>query len=145
MASDLGMISPIHRISSDIWGAMGVTNFSEVYANLSPNAVAAVPSLHSAYPMLFFMFFVKLFGWRKVWWAAIYPISMWIGVTYLGEHYVIDAILGAAYAVVAYVLTMGFFAWKAKRQFDVAKKVQIVQAWTMVHVRRLVIGEEQPK
>ncbi len=109
MASELGYIEPIHRISSDIWYAMGVTNFSEIYNNLSPNPVAAVPSLHAAYPTLFFIFAVKLFGLRKSWWLAIYPISIWLGIVYLGEHYVIDVILGAVYAVGAYAVTMGVF------------------------------------
>lgn len=111
MASDLGYIAPLHRISSDVWAAMGVTNFSEVYANLSPNAVAAVPSLHSAYPLLFAMFIVRLFSWGRVWWVMLYPVSMWVGVVYLGEHYVIDAVLGAAYALAAYYASLALFAW----------------------------------
>lgn len=102
MASDLGYIDPIHRISSDIWYAMGVTNFSEFYANLSPNPVAAVPSLHSAYPLLFVMYAWRLFGFKKSWWLLVYPVSMWIGVVYLGEHYVVDVVAGALYAVGAY-------------------------------------------
>lgn len=114
MASDLGYIEPIHRISSDIWYAMGVTNFSEVYSNLSPNPVAAVPSLHSAYPLLFVLFLAKLFSWKRTWWLMFYPISVWLGVVYLGEHYVIDAILGALYAYLAYAASGLFFADKTK-------------------------------
>lgn len=113
MASELHYIDPIYRVSSDVWAAMGVTNFSEVYANLSPNAVAAVPSLHSAYPLLFVMFLVRAFGWRRMWWTYVYPISMWIGVVYLGEHYAVDVILGALYAIAAYHTTMYYFAWRA--------------------------------
>jgi hypothetical protein len=119
MASDLGYIEPIHRISSDIWAAMGIENFSQVYANLSPNPVAAVPSLHSAYPLLFVMFLIKAFGWKKMGWLLIYPVSMWIGVTYLGEHYVIDAILGALYAIAAYYVTMAMFDWARKNDWDI--------------------------
>jgi hypothetical protein len=113
MASDLGYIAPIHRISSDIWYAMGVTNFSEVYANLSPNAVAAVPSLHAAYPLLFVLFLNTMFGWRRLWWAMFYPVSVWVGIVYLGEHYVVDAVLGIIYALTIYALTMRYVAWRA--------------------------------
>ena len=102
MASDLGYIDPIYRISSDIWRAMGVQDFSAFYANLSPNAVAAVPSLHSAYPLLFVLYLWRLFDVRKTWWLFAYPLAMWIGVVYLGEHYVVDSLLGALYAVAAY-------------------------------------------
>lgn len=114
MASDLHFFAPIHRISSDVWAAMGVTNFSEIYANISPNAVAAVPSLHSAYPLMFVLFLSRAFGWRKMLWTWIYPLSMWLGVVYLGEHYIFDVVLGVLYAVTAYVATMQYFAWRAR-------------------------------
>lgn len=118
MASDAHFITQIHRISSDVWAAMGVSNFSEVYNNISPNPVAAVPSLHSAYPLLFVLFLVKAFGLKRVWWAFAYPVSMWIGVVYLGEHYVFDVALGIIYAVAAFFGTMWLFDWLQKRGFD---------------------------
>jgi hypothetical protein len=101
MASELGHISPLHRIPSDIWGTMGL-NFSQIYPELSPNLVAAVPSLHSAYPLLIILVVAKLFGLRRTSWMFLYPFSVWVGVVYLGEHYVIDVVLGALYAVVAF-------------------------------------------
>ena len=112
MASQNGYIEPIHRISSDIWSAMGVTNFSQIYNNLSANEVAAVPSLHAAYPTLMLLFMARAFGWRRVWWLAFYPVSLWIGIVYLGEHYVFDAILGIGYAWGAYYASVRIFAWK---------------------------------
>lgn len=112
MAKELGYIAePLHRISSDIWAAMGIQNFSEIYANLPANPVAAVPSLHSAYPMLFSLFIVSIYGFKKYWWVFLYPISMWIGVVYMGEHYVIDAILGAGYATLAFYISHRYFKW----------------------------------
>ena len=118
MASELGYIEPIHRISSDIWHAMGFQDASQLYADLSPNKVAAVPSLHSAYPLLFVLYFWRLFGWRNTWWLIAYPVSMWIGVVYLGEHYVIDAILGALYTIAAYYLAK----WAARKLAAYAPK-----------------------
>jgi hypothetical protein len=102
---------PMRRISSDIWWAMGVKNFTELYNNIPANQVAAVPSLHSAFPMLFSMFVTGLFGMKRFWWVYIYPISMWVGVTYMGEHYVIDVILGALYAVLAYYASVWGYQW----------------------------------
>lgn len=92
------------RISSEIWRAMGIENFSEVYSKLSPNEVAAVPSLHSAYPLLASLFVIAAFGIKRVWWILIYPISMWIGVVYLGEHYVFDIIIAILYVALVYVV-----------------------------------------
>lgn len=112
MASLHGYIDePMRRVSSDIWWAMGITNFSEIYDNLPANPVAAVPSLHSAYPLLFSLFITGLFGLKRFWWVYIYPVSIWVGVVYTGEHYVIDVILGALYAVLAYYASEYIFDW----------------------------------
>ena len=112
MASLHGYIDePMRRVSSDIWWAMGITNFSEIYDNLPANPVAAVPSLHSAYPLLFSLFITGLFGMKRFWWVYVYPVSVWIGVVYTGEHYVIDVILGALYALAAYWASDLAYSW----------------------------------
>lgn len=136
MASELGLIEPLHRISSDIWQAMGVTNFSAVYASLSPNQVAAVPSLHAAYPVLFVLFTSKLFGLGKTWWLWFYPLSVWLGIVYLGEHYVIDVILGLAYALAAYGGTMAYFKWRAKNPSSFKKHYSRGYDWGYARAQR---------
>jgi membrane-associated phospholipid phosphatase len=135
MASDLHYVEPIHRISSDVWAAMGVSNFSEVYANLSPNPVAAVPSLHSAYPLLFVLFLAKAFG-PRAWLFIIYPVSMWIGVVYLGEHYIFDVIAGALYAVVAFFASLRFFAWARVHPWRFPTDYERGYAWGHAKTRR---------
>ncbi|MDX6742851.1 phosphatase PAP2 family protein [Actinocorallia sp. A-T 12471] len=101
MSSSYGYIEPIHRVSYDIWTAVGIDSPDTLYSKLSPNLVAAVPSLHSAFPLLIFLFLVRSFGLRRVWWAALYPVSMWVGVVYLGEHYVFDVLCAIAYTAAA--------------------------------------------
>ena len=114
MAKELGYIGePLHRVSSDIWAAMGIQDFSEAYSRLPANPVAAVPSLHSAYPLLFALFVIIAFG-KKYAWVLIYPVSMWIGVVYMGEHYVFDVVLGAIYAVSAVYGGLSFMHWYRK-------------------------------
>lgn len=108
LAAQLGYIPPIHRISSDVWWALGVHDFSTLYSKFSPNEVAAVPSLHSAYPVMILLFLRQAFGWRWALAFVWYPISMWIGVVYMGEHYVFDVILGIVYALAAYGITNWF-------------------------------------
>lgn len=102
MASDYGLIEPIHRVSSDVWYALGVNDFSTFYSQVSPNPVAAVPSLHSAYALMFALFVVTLFKtkWKHVAW--VFPLLMIVGTVYQGEHYVIDALIGWLYTVVAF-------------------------------------------
>ena len=103
LASELGKIEPIHRISSDVWAAFGVKNFSTYYQQLSPNPVAAMPSLHAAYPFLFTLIARRLWGNRAFLITLLYPISVWIGIVYLGEHYVVDALAGILYAILSYL------------------------------------------
>lgn len=112
------------RVSSDVWWAMGVDNFSEVYAQLPANEVAAVPSLHSAYPLLFSMFVAGIFGVKKYWWVYVYPVSMWVGVVYLGEHYVVDVILGALYAALAYHASVWGYRWYYKPNSPLRLKME---------------------
>lgn len=119
MAKDMGYIAePLYRVSIDVWWALGVTNFSEVYANLSPNAVAAVPSLHSAYPLIATVFLFKAFGWRRCWWLVSYPISMWVGVVYLGEHYVFDILAAVVFVAAGLAAVKYGFVWWRKSRVD---------------------------
>lgn len=102
MASDKGLIEPITRISSHVWYALGIHDFPSVYNKISPNPVAAMPSLHAAYSMLFALFITKLFKTKWRWVAWLYPALIWVGTIYQGEHYAIDAIVGILYALFGY-------------------------------------------
>jgi hypothetical protein len=105
MASDAHLIPKITKLSSQIWWAWGVRSVPTIYASFNPNPVAAVPSLHAAYPMLDLLFVHKFFGRKAAIPFAIYPISVWIGVVYLGEHYVFDVLMGILYAVGTFYAT----------------------------------------
>jgi membrane-associated phospholipid phosphatase len=67
------------------------------------NNVAAMPSLHAAFAVLF-----SLYLWRLVPRAArallaLYPFAMSFALVYSGEHYVVDCIAGGVYAIVTYM------------------------------------------
>lgn len=103
MASDLGYIEPIERISSHVWAALGIHDFPSVYNKISPNPVAAVPSLHAAYATLFAIFAITLFKTRWRFLSITYPVFIYFGTIYQGEHYLIDELLGGLYAIGAYL------------------------------------------
>lgn len=105
LASDLGYIQQVTRISSNVWSSLGLSDFPSIYDQVSPNSVAAVPSLHAAWATLVAIFVYKLFGKKWGLLAAVYPLIIYVGTIYQGEHYAFDAILGIVYAVVAYLLT----------------------------------------
>lgn len=111
LASDKGLIEPITRVSSFVWAAFGIHDFPSVYNKISPNPVAAVPSLHAAYAILFGLYLTRLFKSKWMHLAWIYPALIWVGTVYMGEHYLIDAILGGIYAVAAYWAAPPFVRW----------------------------------
>ena len=78
------------------------------------NDVAAVPSLHAAYTMLICLFLWPRLNrrWRPL--LAAYPIGMGLSLIYLGEHYLIDILLGWAYAAVAVYAV----SWVADRRAE---------------------------
>jgi hypothetical protein len=72
-----------------------------LYGSISGNAVAAFPSLHSAYPLLAFLF-VRNRWPRASWLLLVWSVAIWFAVVYLAHHYVIDVVAGMAFAVGAY-------------------------------------------
>ncbi|MBI2600088.1 phosphatase PAP2 family protein [Candidatus Daviesbacteria bacterium] len=95
-----------------------------IYNNFDPNPVAAVPSLHAAYPFLVLLLSLKFFG-KKALLFIPYILGVWFSIVYLGEHYVIDVVLGVIYTLVTLLLT-GFIHYHLPRlaklkSFAVAK------------------------
>lgn len=117
----------IHKVVDFVVAQIGWGwDFSQVYNHLNPNQVAAMPSLHSAYPWLAFLVLRNL-DKKKALFFLPYPILVWLSVVYLGEHYVIDVIAGIIYASVAYYVvyhnrTINHLAHKGYKRF---RQIQI--------------------
>lgn len=105
LAAQNHYIEPIVRVSSSVWFSLGIHNFPSLYNHIAPNPVAAVPSLHAACATLFSLFVFKLYGRRWGLLSLIYPVLIYVGVVYEGEHYAFDVITGILYAVVFYLFT----------------------------------------
>lgn len=72
-----------------------------LYGSISGNPVAAMPSLHSAYPLLAFLF-VRT-RWPRVSLVLLaWSMAIWFAVVYLGHHYAIDVAAGILFATGAY-------------------------------------------
>jgi hypothetical protein len=84
------------------------------YHTLNPNQVAAMPSLHAAFPWLVFLMLWQVAG-KKALWFLPYCLWLWFSIVYIGEHYVVDAIAGIFYASTVYILGKNLFAWLEKR------------------------------
>jgi hypothetical protein len=127
MASNLGYIEPISRVSSSVWFTLGINDFPSLYNQVAPNPVAAVPSLHAAYATLFSMFVIKFFKSRWSYASIVYPLLIYVGTVYQGEHYAIDEILGAVLAIAAFY-TSPYVVSKADALFLHTRRVVTRQA-----------------
>lgn len=76
---------------------MGYPLFNGMYAK-NANVFAAIPSLHSAYPVLPFYFAVKKRLKLASWVFFIICVGIWFAAVYSRHHYIIDVILGIACA-----------------------------------------------
>ena len=108
LASDEGALEPTDRIVRFVSDAAPFDFFGAVWEHGAryANDVAAVPSLHAAYALL-----ITIFLWPLAsrWWRiplAAYPVAMAFALVYTAEHYVIDVLLGWAYAVAAALAVM---------------------------------------
>jgi membrane-associated phospholipid phosphatase len=88
------------------------------YDEVHPNPDAAIPSLHAGYAFLVFLFVTTL-AWRTRWrvWATgvagSYVLLQLVASIYTGNHYVVDALIGYAYAGAAFAAVL--YAWRRLR------------------------------
>lgn len=108
LAAKEGAIEPVARITSSGWAVLGLPKAGVLldHGQGQVNLVAAVPSLHTAFAVLMCAVLLPVAHW---WWQravlVAYAVTMPLVLVWGGEHYVVDTLLGAAYAV-AIVLLM---------------------------------------
>ncbi len=117
-ASQKGVVPPLVRLSSRGWFELHMNHAGNLLAGAQAgaNAVAAMPSLHTATATIVAFFLIP----RVPKWArlplACYPLLMGAILVYSGEHYVIDLLMG--YLLGAFVLVSNSWAerkWYARR------------------------------
>ena len=119
MASLAGFLPHVNRILGTAFSEFrDPISLPTIYTKLGINMVAAVPSLHAAYPLLTALFIGEKAP-KLLPLLALYVFSVWMAVIYLGEHYAFDVFAGAIYAVFAYVLVV---YWPVFRTIMTARK-----------------------
>lgn len=72
--------------------------FKSLYEK-SSNVFAAMPSLHSAYPLIVFYYGIKnKLGWVNILFAIV-MVGIWFAAIYTSHHYVLDVIAGIICAI----------------------------------------------
>jgi membrane-associated phospholipid phosphatase len=97
-----GVIAPVVRGSARGWIWLHVNHAGNLLSEgqVASNAVAAMPSLHTAFATIIALFLAERVHSRWRWLFALYPLAMGCALVYLGEHYVVDLIAGVVYALV---------------------------------------------
>ncbi|MGI9602008.1 MAG: phosphatase PAP2 family protein, partial [Acidimicrobiales bacterium] len=105
LAARTGELAPVERIAGRGWRAVGLESADRALdkGQAAVNLVAALPSLHAAYPALIAAFFWTRapVAWRPV--LAAYPLLMAFTLVVSGEHYVFDVLVGWLYVAVVMV------------------------------------------
>jgi hypothetical protein len=117
LASLHGALSPTTKVIDDIWIHLGARSAASVLSSNShlANPVAAMPSLHAAYPFLLMLFFWRSAG-RYRWLLPLYPLAMGFTLVYSAEHFVIDILAGWLYATVVFIVgNWAFDRWVNRR------------------------------
>jgi hypothetical protein len=84
--------------------------FQSIYAK-SSNVFAAMPSLHSAYPMIVFYFALRnRLGWVNLLFAII-TLGVWFAAIYTSHHYLLDVLAGISVGLVG----IFSFQWMARK------------------------------
>lgn len=105
LAGKEGHLAEINKIMDyTLTSIFGKIDFVTIYNNLNPNPIGSIPSMHAAWAFIIFLFALRFFK-HKGWFLLPYFLSVWVSVIYLGEHYVIDVILGGLYALFFYLLS----------------------------------------
>jgi len=124
LAAQSGLLPPVNRIlAATFLSLRDPIYLPTVYQTLGVNPVAAVPSLHAAYPLLTAMFVGEKIP-KLLPLLALYVFSVWIAIVYLGEHYACDALAGVVYAVAAYALVA---YWPVIRRALAGRKTAVEQ------------------
>jgi hypothetical protein len=101
LAAKEHVVAPVARLSGSGWARLDLPRAGALLTEgqAEVNRVAAMPSLHTAFAVLVCLVLFPLA--RRVWQRVLlvgYAVLMPLVLVWAGEHYVIDTVVGAAYA-----------------------------------------------
>ncbi len=113
MAGQYGFIPQVAKVMDKVFVNLPQSvDLPSIYKFIGVNLVAAVPSLHAAYPWLTFLFITRKYRLKGLL-ALPYVFGIWFSIVYLGEHYVFDIIAGILYSSIIFgLVTRGNLIWQ---------------------------------
>lgn len=128
-AAELGLIDPIEKIVLGVYN----TSIPRLQAGFDVNPIAAMPSLHAAFPSFLTLVAFTHFGARAIP-LALYTLAVYMASGHLGEHYVVDLIAGAALSTLAWWI---FYRSPWSRR-AAARRAPPSDRWSPALTRRVV-------
>jgi len=88
LASQRGELVATHRIVRELWDYLERHDIASAFsgANVLANDVAAIPSLHAAYPVMIAAFFWSRGGGLAGAGLVLYAAAMTVALVYCAEH-----------------------------------------------------------
>jgi hypothetical protein len=118
LAGDDALIPHVDRIVPAVWGHLGVPTAQSTYENSGfVNTVAAMPSLHAAFPLMLLLFFWSAGRWVRLG-LGLYTLAMAFTLVYGGEHFVADIVAGWAMALAVHAVVSFVAGRRARRAVD---------------------------
>jgi len=100
-------MASVDRIVPEVWGKLGVGTAQSLYENSDfVNPVAAMPSLHAAFPLMLLLFFWSAGLWVRLL-LGFYTLAMAFTLVYGGEHFVMDIVAGWLMAIAVHLVVTG--------------------------------------
>lgn len=113
LASQHGDLGPIQRTVVSTLQHIGLGG---LYSGGDPEPNGSMPSLHVTVPLIVALGLMNASRWsRKSWLWLLYPATLSFGVIYLGEHYLVDDIVGILLALVCFATTLKVHSWWERR------------------------------
>lgn len=103
-----GYLHGVHNILKTSLSDLHMVSLSKLEGDPSKyDVTAAVPSLHIAFPVICLL--VAIHARARRWVTAVLSfdvVGVAFSIVYTGQHYLVDAIVGGAYAVAAWLLVL---------------------------------------
>jgi hypothetical protein len=104
LAAQHGLAPGVHELLRTSLDGVGLGSIAAFKGDTNAyDVTAAFPSIHAAFPVIGFLVIRK---YRMPSWLlyleTVRLVGVWFMIVYTGEHYVVDAIAGLAYALVAW-------------------------------------------
>jgi len=98
-ANHFGLLPPLTHFNIELFNVA----IPDISNGFDTNPIAAMPSLHAAFPILCCFLLWRLYRWKGAPFY-LYTLSVLFAIVYSGDHYVTDVLAGLALAVGCYLL-----------------------------------------